>query len=273
MKKTGLKLALLMLICVATGLVQSCGKEEDWQKVRHIDRIEIMNNNQVTSYYVFSYDGDKMSLIEEYMNYKLQSSVEFQYKDSKMASWNYYFYYNDSLFAKITTMFEYKDNNIIRAISKKIDEKGGNNDTVEYKYSDNKLKEIHRNWQGGIGTFDFEKLVWDGNNISRVLFPNHSRNNDYTIYLDYDNNKNPIRFPMGFVQPDYYPFFGDQNYPFLSENNITRINWVDTLYSEFFVGYEPGYHEYIYTYDEEGYPLTRTEKKYNRKWVYHYSTE
>lgn len=267
MKKLRLKFALLMLISLVTCFVQSCEKEEDWQNVRHLDRIEIMNNNQVTSYYVFSYDGDKISMLEQYVNHKLQSRTEFQYKGSKMTSWKYYYNYDDGLFAKETVMFEYKGKKIVRAIWKEIDEKGGIVDTVEYKYSGDKLKEItYKNW-GEDGSEERRELVWSGDNISRVLFPDFRWNIDYTIYLDYDNKNNPIRFPMGFVPPNY-TIFDDMSCPFLSENNITRITWY-----EIGDGYGDGYYEYTYTYDEEGYPLTRTQQKYNRKWVYHYCTE
>lgn len=267
MKKKGLKLALLILICVVTSFVQSCEKEVDWQNVRHLDRIEVMTNNQVTSYYVFSYDGNKINKIEEFTDHILKSRVEFQYNGDKMTSWKYYYNYPYGLFAKETVMFEYKGKKIIRAIAKEIDEKGAYEDTVEYTYSGDKLKDVLHTGKGWEDN-DIRQmeLVWSGDNVSRVLFPYNSGIHDYTIYMDFDNKKNPIRFPMGFLPPNYSIFDGDF-FNFLSENNITKVTWY-----EIGDGYGDGYYAYTYTYDEDGYPLTKT-MKYNQKWVYHYCTE
>ncbi|NNF36152.1 MAG: hypothetical protein HKN68_18750 [Saprospiraceae bacterium] len=106
---------------------------------------------------------------------------------------------------------------------------------AEYWYKDSYDDVYELKWN--------ETIEWEGDKVVRSSSHDESFDGIVTAHFEYDNKKVPVRLtPMGYINRDF---------TFLSTNNVTR-QYLSVQGNNFFEV------NYTYTYNDDGYPLTKT---------------
>ena len=211
----------------------------------------------------FTYDGNRIDRVDN-----IQESAIYEYDGNHLKSVKNY--YHDNL--ETTTVFEYKSGKLDKA-------------TITYLHGYKKSEASHPrlsvlpfpseftaiidkcNAKLAIGNEPKSEYVltyqfsWDGDNVVKIVATYDGGTS--SVALQYDNKKNPYRGFMDLWSWELDELEEGDNY--VSKNNVTNMTFTysdgDTEVSSF-----------IYQYDSDNYPTTRTTHYPDAQYQYQYTT-
>lgn len=269
--------------------VTSCTKDNPKEEDKPVKKIQKVYVSDDYTYpvkeldQVWHWNGNKLESIDYYFDGTISWSEVFSYNENRVsrveATGNSYFH---SFYA----IYEY-EGNLIKTVNRcGSGNWGAFTDTYILSYQDGKLSKIDNTYIGPdkfmlsnkqvnpwgwifspnivncmdnitnqdvsrSGEIIIYQLTWTGNNLSRLTVNTNSRVDNYRF--EYDTKKNPIygHFGLGFLKEGGLLGF--------SENNVSKM--VEER--------ENDVYNYIYQYDDDGYPTMVTEYFENHAQTYY----